>query len=305
MSATERGVPRSVAPEASRDTRDVPTAVTLTSVIGGVAAIAAVASFIDTTWMALALPAQVTLLTAIPLLSMVAVQVLADRPGQRALAALCASVSVGGTWVAVFTIARLLDLPTSPLLLWPPVCVGLAVALSHGFVWLASASVVGSTIGVASISFVAAGAPWITVVQRWEPMLMTAVAWLVLSGRLAPLGMAWVRMVRRTALALLLVAVLVLSGLEGMSLLPYAPTSALLLYQAIAVPVLAAVAHWQRRLDDRAGVRLVGVAFLIFLLGRYLDWRSTVVPAWGFFLVVALAAAWMVRRAGRVDGRQR
>jgi len=284
---------------------DVPSIAALASVIGGVAAIAAVASFVDTTSMGMALPAQVTLLTAIPLLAMVGVQVLTDRQAPRALASLCGLVAVGGTWVAVFTIARLLDLPLSPLLLWPPVCVGIAVALSYGFVWLASTSVLGATVAVASISFVAAGAPWTTVFQRWEPLLMTAVAWLVLSQRLTPLGPTWVLMVRRTALALVMVALLVLSGLEGTSLLPYAPTTTLLLYQAMAVLGLTGLALWQRRLGDRAGLRLVGAAFVIFLVGRYVDWRTAVVPAWAFFLLVALASAWMARRAARVHGRPR
>jgi hypothetical protein len=295
-------LPSSQEPSSAR--RERPSSARDISVVGGVAAVAAVASFVETTWLGLTLPAQVTLLTAIPLLAMVAVQSLAGRPGQRALASLCALVAVGGTWIAVFTIARVLDLPLSPLLLWPPVCVGVAVALSHGFVWMASVSVVGATVAVASISFVAAGAPWTTVFQRWEPLLLTTIAWLVLSQRLAPLGMPWVLVVRRTALALLLTALLVLSGLEGMSLLPYAPTSALLLYQATTLIVLAVLARWQRRLGDQVGLRLVGAAVLIFLLGRYLDWSTTVVPAWVFFVGVAFAAAWWARRVGRVHGRQ-
>jgi hypothetical protein len=304
MTLPDPRAPLPVSPEPMVESRERLSAAALASVIGGVAAVAAVASFVETTWLGMALPAQVTLLTAIPLLAMVAVQTLSGHPGLRSLATLAALVAVGGTWVAVFTIARLLDLPLSPLLLWPPVCVGVAVALSHGFVWMASASVVGATVAVASISFVAAGAPWITVFQRWEPLLMTAIAWLVLSERLVPLGMPWVVMVRRTALILLMGALLVLSGLEGMSLLPYAPTSALLLYQATTLIVLALLARWQRRLGDRVGLRLVGAAVLIFLLGRYLDWRSTVVPAWMFFLGVAFAAAWWARRVGRVHGRQ-
>ena len=176
--------------EHNPSTRALPSVAALASVIGGVAAVAAVASFAETTGLVLALPAQVTLLTAIPLLAMIAVQATASRPGYRPLGALFAGLSVGATWVAVFTIARLLDLPSSPLLLWPPVCIGLAVALSHGFVWLAPASVVGATIAVASISFVAAGAPWTTVFQRWEPTLMTATAWLVLGERLTGLVVA-------------------------------------------------------------------------------------------------------------------
>jgi hypothetical protein len=290
--------------EPSSERRERPTSALDISVVGGVAAVAALASFIETTWLGMPLPVQVTLLTAIPLLAMVATQALAGRPGHRPLASLCALVAVGGTWIAVFIIARLLDLPLSPLLMWPPVCVGLAVALSHGFVWLAAVSVVGATVAVASISFVAAGAPWMTVFQRWEPLLMTAIAWLVLSQRLVPLGMPWVVMVRRTALSLLMVALLVLSGLDGMSLLPYAPMSALLLYQGASLIVLALLARWQRRLGDPVGLRLVGAAVLVFLLGRYLDWRSTVVPAWLFFLLVTLAANWMARRAGRVPGGQ-
>lgn len=105
--------------EPSSERRERPTFALDISVVGGVAAVAAVASFVETIWLGLTLPAQVTLLTAIPLLAMVAVQSLAGRPGQRALASLCALVAVGGTWIAVFTIARVLDLPLSPLLLWP------------------------------------------------------------------------------------------------------------------------------------------------------------------------------------------
>ena len=290
--------------EHNPSTRALPSVSALASVIGGVAAVAAVASFAETTRLVLALPAQVTLLTAIPLLAMIAVQATASRPGYRPLGALFAGLSVGATWVAVFTIARLLDLPSSPLLLWPPVCIGLAVALSHGFVWLAPASVVGATIAVASISFVAAGAPWTTVFQRWEPTLMTATAWLVLGARVAPLGPGWVMMIRRTALSMLLVTLLVLSGLEGMSLLPYAPSTTLAMYQGLTLLTLGYAIGWQRRLGDWVGLSLVAVAALIFLLGRYLDWRSPVVPAWVFFLTMALVAGWLVRRAGQREGRQ-
>ena len=304
MSSPEVGHRLPASQEPSQRPRERPSPLLDISVVGGVAAVAAVTSFVETTWLAMTLPAQVTLLTAIPLLAMVAVQALAGRPGQRALASLCALVAVGGAWIAVFIIARLLDLPMSPLLLWPPVCVGVAVALSYGFSWLASLSVVGATVAVASISFVAAGAPWTTVFQRWEPLLMTASAWLVLSERLVPLGMSWVLIVRRTALALLLVALIALSGLEGMSLLPYAPSSTLLFYQAAMLPGLVFLGRWQRRLGDSIGMRLLGAAGLVFLAGRFLDWRVTVFPAWAFFLGVAFAAAWWARRVGRVHGRQ-
>jgi hypothetical protein len=303
MSGIDRGGSEGGITEVTGGGRDRPSLAVLASVIGGVAAVAGLASFVETTWLGMTLPAQVTLLTAVPLLAMVAVQVFADRPGQRALAALCAVLAVGGAWVAVFTIAALLDLPDSPLLLWPPVCVGAAVALSHRFVWLAAFSVVGSTIAVASISFVAAGAPWATVFQRWEPFLMTAAAWLVLGPRMAPLGQRWVVMIRRTALGQLLLALLVLSGLEGTSLLPYAPSTTLLVYQGATLAGLVSAAVWQRRLGDRIGVRMAGAALLVFLAGRYLDWRSDVVPAWLFFLAVALVSAWMVRRAALQQGR--
>ena len=305
MSASGPQPSASTTDERHLRTRALPSVDVLASALGGVAAVAAVASFAETTGLGLALPAQVTLLTAIPLLAMIAVQASAGRPGLRPLGALFAGLAVGATWVAVFSIARLLDLPSSPLLLWPPVCIGLAVALSYGFVWLTSASVVGATIAVASISFVAAGAPWTTVFQRWEPTLMTSVAWLVLGARVAPLGPGWVLMIRRTALSMLLVTLLVLSGLEGMSLLPYAPSTTLAMYQGLTVLTLGYAVGWQRRLGDGVGLSLVAVAALTFLLGRYLDWRSTVVPAWVFFLAMALVAGWMVWRAGQREGRQR
>ena len=279
----------------------------LASLFGAAALVAAITALVQRVWGGLALPAQVTLLTAFPLAALAGVHVAAEREQTRYVAGLFALVACGTAWFGIGMIARLLDLPLSELLLWPAAAFGMAVASSYGFRIVFILSLAVLVVAFASVFFAAGGVPWPTLFERLEPLAGTSFVLLALSSHLRAMGEGFDRAARHTALGLGLGALLVLASLTGVSLLAFAPRTSLALYQVAFVPV-ALILLWRAlRADDGAGSGLVALALALFLLIRYIDWFWDWLPAWAFFLIlagVAFASIAALRRArGRVGAR--
>jgi hypothetical protein len=107
---------------------------------------------------------------------------------------------------------------------------------------------------------------------------------------------------RHTAITLGLGALLLLANVSGVSLLAYAPSTSLAIYQALFVPATLGLLWRTLRSGDTLGTNLVAAALALFLFVRYVDWFWDRLPAWAFFLVlagVAFASIAALRRARR------
>lgn len=270
------------------------------SLFGAVTLVAAITALVYRVWGGLAMPAQVTLLTAFPLVALAGVQIAAEREQTRYVAGLFALVACGTAWFAIGMIPRLLDLPFSELLLWPAGAFGVAVAASYGFRLVFGLSVGVFLLAVGSVFFGAGGVPWLTLFERPEPLVGAAFVLLMAPPRLGVLGEGFDRAARHAALVVGLGALLALATFRGTSLLAFSPGTALALYQVAFVPV-AVILLWRTLRDsDRLGSGLVAIALALFLVIRYIDWFWDLLPAWLFFLIMAgvsLASIAVLRRA--------
>jgi hypothetical protein len=262
----------------------------LVSLFGAATLVATVTTFMARVWGDLSLPAQVTLLTIFPLLSLAGVQVAAVRERTLYVASLFAIVACGTAWVAILMTARGLDIPFSVLLLWPATAVGLAVAVSYGFRVVLAMSLVPLVLAVAAAFFAAAGAPWTLVFQRLEPLAVSAFGLRLLAAHLDAAGERFGLTGRLVGLVIGLAALLGLASVEGTSLLPLAPAGAARFHQAVMLVVTTAVLGIAIRRGDMPTMYVASGYLALFLLIRYIDWFWDRLPAWAFFLTLTLAA---------------
>jgi hypothetical protein len=274
----------------------------LASLFGAATLLAAITALVHRMWGGLALPTQVTLLTAFPLAALAGVHVAAERERTRYVAGLFALVACGTAWFAIGMIARLLDLPFSELLLWPAAAFGIAVSVSYGFRLVFALSLAVLAVAMSSVFFAAAGVPWPTLVERLEPFTGSTVVLLALSRQAEHVYPGFGSAARHTGLVLTLGALLLLSNARGFSLFAFDPSTSLALYQVIFLIVAPALLWRALRRGDRPGVTIVAVMLALFFLVRYVDWFWDLLPAWAFFLVMAAAAfgsIWLLRRVRR------
>ena len=275
----------------------------LASFFGAATLVAAITALIQRFWGGLTLPAQVTLLTMFPLVSIAGVQIAAERERTRYVASLMALVALGTAWVAILMTARLLDIPFSALLLWPGAAFGMALAMSYGFRWVLAFSLASLVVAVASVFFVSGGVPWTVLFERFEPLGGAALVLTVMAKHFAGAGEAFEETARLTALTMLLGTVLVLASVSGTSLLAFAPSTTLILYQAAMLAVCLIVLWRRLEAGDQAGVNLASAFLATFLFIRYVDWFWQAVPAWAFFLILAAGAFASIALLRRVRAR--
>jgi hypothetical protein len=277
----------------------------LASLFGAATLVAAVAALVHRYWGGLTLPAQVTLLTLFPLLSLAGVQAAAWRERTLYISSLFALTACGTAWVAIVQTARLLDLPLSVLILWPGILFGFAVAISHGFRSVLAVTLVALLVAVAGVFFAAGATPWTLALQRTEPLAVSAAALVLLSRHLSPGGPGFEATARVTGLVVGYAALLWLSSVERASLLPFAPATATAIHQALMLVATVGGLAFGIRSGEPATTNIAGVALATFLLIRYADWFWERLPAWAFFLFLAAASlaaiAFLRRLRGRVE----
>ena len=266
------------------------TGLRLASFFGAATLVAAITALIQRFWGGFSLPAQLTLLTMFPLAALAGVQIAADRERTRYVASLMALVALGTAWVAIVMTARLLDVPFSALLMWPGTAFGLALAMSYGFRWVLVFSLASLAVAIASVFFAAGGVPWTVLFQRLEPLGGAALVLTVMARPLAGMGEGFERTARLTALTLLLGTLLVLASIRGTSLLAFAPETTQLAYQAVMLIACLVVLGRRVAAGDQAGVNVAAAFLALFLLIRYVDWFWDALPAWAFFLILAVGA---------------
>ncbi len=257
------------------------------SFFGAVTLVAAVALLVTRWWGGLSMPAQVTLLTLIPLAALGGVELAARREKTRDVAALSALAACGTAWVAVWMVPRILDLPFAALLIWPGVLFGLAVALSYGFRVVLAVTLVALIVALAAPFFAAGGVPWTIVFQRLEPIAIVASALALAAPRLASAGEGFDAVARGVGIGVGLGALLMLATVSGTSLLPFAPETSRLVYQPIMLVATLAWMTLSMARREAAAFVVAATCFALFLLVRYADWFWGTVPAWVFFLALA------------------
>jgi hypothetical protein len=262
----------------------------LAALFGAVALIMAIYSLVDRAWWRMDLPAQTTLLAMFPLLALAGVEIAARRERTRYFAAIFALVACATTWLALVMTARLLDLPFSVLLFWPGILSGMAIALSYGFRLVFAVSLVATIVALAGAFFASAGVPWLHAIARLEPLMATALIVAVAASHVEPAGEGFGTAARIVGLSMGLGSLFLISANGSLTLLPVQAVTAERLYQAV-VPIASVACIWiGLRWRQRETVLIASMVLAVFLLIRYIDWFWDVVPAWAFFLVLAVLA---------------
>ena len=277
----------------------------LAALFGAAALIMAIYSLVDRAWWRMDLPAQTTLLTMFPLLSLGGVELAARREKTRYFAGIFALVACATAWLAIVLVARLLDLPFSVLLLWPGILFGVAVAVSYGFRVVFAISLVAVTLAIAGGFFAAGNVPWPRALSRLEPLMVTAFLMAAGSASFDPAGAGFGRVARIVGVVMGLGAMLALSADGGMTLLPLNAEAAEAVYQGAMLVASIACIWLGLRLRHREVVTIASALLSLFLLIRYVDWFWDVLPAWVFFLALAglafAALAILKRLRARVE----
>ena len=267
----------------------------LLSFFGAVTLTAAIYSLVAHYWARFDLPMQAALLTAFPLMALVGVELSAQRERTLYISSLFAIVAYGSFWLALGELTQRLDIPLSALFLWPGVVFGFALAIPYGFRIILAASLFTLAGAVAATMFQAAGTEWPLIFDRLDLLLMASFSLLLLSVPLGRINQEFKPVVRLTAFAVGLTCLLVLS-LNGVdSLAPVAPRTAQAVYQALMLVVCVAVLVISLRRRWSESWKLAAVMLALFLLTRYVDWFWDALPAYVFFLILAvLAFIWLL-----------
>jgi hypothetical protein len=261
------------------------------SAFGAATLTAAVVSFVYQFWGNLSTTAQVVLLTAGPIVGVMAAIVAGRIERTRYVAAVMAVVACGAFVVQTVLLGQIFNLRSSPhpLLLWG--IFAMAVAVPWRFTLPFGLGVMAVDCYAAAIMFWLAGVDWSEFTRRPEPLMLSSLVLLPLTARVPRELLVPGRAV---LLVLTLGPLLLLSESAGFSLLALNPSTAKVLYEAITtLAVIGVVAVGVQRSQDE--VILIGALFGgLFLLTRFVDWWWDWMPRYLFFLVLAgVAFAWI------------
>jgi len=267
----------------------------IASGFGAVTLTAAVVSFVYQVWGSIPTAGQVVLLTVGPVASIAAMVVAGTVERTRYVAAVLAVVACGAFVLQTVLLGQIFNLHGSPhpLLLWG--LFAIAVAWPWRFVLPFGLGVLSLACYLAALAFWWSGVSWASMIERPEPLMLTAAALLAVTSS-APREL--VAGARTVLLILVLGPLLLLSGIAELSLLGWSATTIRIVYQvAAALVAIAVIAHGVHR--SRDDVILIGGLFAgAFLLTRFVDWWWDWMPRYVFFLilaVVALAWIWALR----------
>ena len=267
----------------------------LLSFFGAVTLTAAIYSLVSHYWARLDLPLQASLLAAFPLMALVGVELSSRMERTLYIASLFAIVAYGSFWLALWELSDRLNIPLSAYLLWPGVIFGFALALPYGFRIILAAALFTFAATIAATFFQAAGTHWPLIFERVELLMMASVSLLALALPLARLGRSFAPVVRLVAFGVGLACLLMLSVHGDASLIPARSRTIEGFYQGVMLVVSIAVLVVSIRARWSETVKLASVMFALFLMTRYVDWFWEVLPAYVFFLILAvLAFVWLL-----------
>jgi hypothetical protein len=265
------------------------------SFFGAVTLTAAIYSLVSHYWARLDLPLQAALLAAFPLMALVGVELSSRMERTLYVASLFAIVAYGSFWLALYELSDRLNIPLSAHFLWFGVGFGFGLAIPYGFRIIFAAALLTLAAAIAASFFQIAGTHWPMIVERVELLMIAGFSVLVLAVPFARLNRSFVPVVRLVGFGVGLACLLVLSASGGASLIPARSTTIEAVYQAIMLIVCVAVLVISIRARWGETVKLAAVMFALFLMTRYVDWFWDFLPAYVFFLILAvLAFVWLL-----------
>jgi len=255
--------------------------------LGAVALTASAYAAVSRVWGAMDGASQVLLLTALPVVALVAVELSARRERTRYVAWLFALVAFGCTWQAIIGVSEVLNVGLPMPALWLGTIASVGLAATYGFRLVFGGAVVALIVSIGASLVWATGADWRMGWERLEPMSMAALAVFGMSHRLAQAGPGFGAVARGVAGTIFLGALLVLSTTAEASHLVLPPPFVEAMYQAfflvaaLATITIGLVRRWPEIVTPATTL------LVLFLLIRLVDWFWDAVPAWLFFLLLA------------------
>lgn len=255
---------------------------------------AAVYSLVARFWGGLDVPLQATLLCAFPLVSLVGVELAAERERTLYVASIFAFVAYGTFWLAVATLSHLLDVPIAPPAIWAGALFGVALALPYGFRLILAAALVALLVALSSSVFYLAGVPWWATFEHLDIIVIAAFLLLPAAQFLGLLHPSFAAVTRLVGWAVAFAGMLVLSTEGRVSLLTSSAGISELIYQGLMLLVGLVGLVLGIRKQWAETVWVSAAALTLFLLVRFVDWFWAAVPRYAFFLLLAgLAFAWL------------
>jgi hypothetical protein len=276
--------------------------------LAAVALTAAISSLVSRFWGRLDLPVQASLLCAFPLVSLVAVELTAQRERTLYISSIFALAAFGTYWVAVVTLGQLLNVPLTPAVVWGGALFGLALALPYGFRVILAGALLALLAALTGSMFQAAGMPWTLVAEYPEIVTGAALALTVLAPRLQQVHASFGAVTRLVAFGVAFCGLLLLSTAGQASLLPVAAHVTRLVYQGVMLVLSVATLGLAIRRQWLETVYLSAGALTLFLFVRFVDWFWEALPRYLFFLLLAgVALTWLLalRRLRRRLGTER
>jgi hypothetical protein len=276
--------------------------------LAAVALTAAASSLVSRFWGRLDLPLQASLLCAFPLVSLVAVELSAQRERTLYISSIFALAAFGTYWVAIVTLGQLLNMPLTPPFVWGGALFGLTLALPYGFRVILAGGLVALLAALAGSVFHAAGMPWTLVPEYPEIITGAALGLTTLAPRLQQVHAPFGAVTRLVGFGVAFAGLLLLSTAGQASLLPVAAHVTRLAYQGVMLVLGVASLSLAIRRQWLETVYLSAGALTVFLFVRFVDWFWLALPRYLFFLLLAgVALAWLLalRRLRRRLGTER
>jgi len=267
------------------------------SLLAAVALSAGVVLFFYRVWGALAVPAQVGVLIAMPLVLLAATEFAARRESTGYVASILAIIAAASFALDLSVVGTIFNMTPGPTILAAWAAFTLAIAYAYGQRLLLAGSL-GAAMGyVVAITAAATGVEWSVAIVRPEPLLLLGPCAIAASfwrpaTRPERFDATW-RLVGAGALLLPLVFLSTWPEHFSYRLLPFRVLHALYDVAGFLVPV--ALTWWaiRRRWTDLANL---GTAFLVlFAYAKFFDWWWQLLPGYLFFLLLGgLAVATML-----------
>lgn len=276
----------------------------IATLLGAFALSAAYALFIDASWAALSLGAQLPLVIAPPLVLILLTGIAARHEPSRYVASVVATVAVIAFAVNLIVVGSLFNLPESRHAF---LAVGLfAMALAYGYrlALVLVLGIVGIGLWFWSLASIPTGSWWSTSFEQLEPLAVTGLAAIMFSRRLA--GSAPFADEYRVMGSLALAGALLILGQTSHASYFHGADERMVegVYQVVGAMAFAAMVTIGLRRDWPEMVRVGTGAAFVFLVLRLVDWFWDWIPKWLFFLVIGAVAMGVVLLLRRFRLRQ-
>jgi hypothetical protein len=263
----------------------------IASTLGGLALCAALVLFFLRFWGLLAIPAQVAILTATPLLLLAATEFAARRERTLYYASLLSMVAFASFVMNLSVLGSIFNLAPAPnaLLAWGVFAMLLAYAYRLRLPLAAGLVCLLSYLAASLCSL--AGWNWLAFAEKPEGLLIGGVILTAAPGaRFLCRYLEFSVVYRTMGLLTVFLAILILSEVGASSYLPMRDSAVEAIYQ-VAGFAAAGLATWagiRARLTGVANLGAVFFALLVYL--RFFHWWWDWMPGYLFFLVIAVAS---------------